>query len=541
LLLAGAAGPAWAQISPGPLARPHERLEGSANCLKCHDRQGVAPEKCLACHTLLADRIASGQGLHARSDYRDCKRCHVDHQGREFELVFWGDRGRDRFDHGLAGWPLEGKHGRVACDDCHRKHARRTAAQLAAGGAAPDTLLGLETACKACHEDEHRGQFGKRDCAACHTAKAWKPATGFDHGRAAFPLEGRHADVRCDACHTREPGEHGTRRYVGIAFGDCSSCHKDPHRGRFGPTCASCHAGGTWVPRLRAGFDHDRTRYPLRGRHRAVACEGCHRAGRSYRLPHGSCTDCHADAHQGQLAARADHGRCESCHDVNGFVPARFGPEEHAQTAYPLIGAHLAVPCDACHTRRTHRGSKSMRFRLPSTRCADCHDDRHRGELDRYAKVEGCEGCHVVASWRQTRFDHSRARFALDGAHARVACARCHPTVDEGTPRERPRLSGVPSACQGCHRDPHAGQLTRAGLRSPCERCHTASDWKATRFDHSRDSAYALDGAHRRVPCAGCHKTEIRASAVVVRYRPLGTRCKDCHGAGQTGAKRGTP
>ena len=26
-----------AQISPGPLARPHEGLSGAANCIKCHE------------------------------------------------------------------------------------------------------------------------------------------------------------------------------------------------------------------------------------------------------------------------------------------------------------------------------------------------------------------------------------------------------------------------------------------------------------------------------------------------------------------------
>jgi hypothetical protein len=91
LALAAFQPPLHAQISPGPLARAHAKLEGSSQCLACHDpSQGVAAAKCLACHEPLQKRIAAGKGLHARPDHADCKRCHVDHQGAEFELVFWG-------------------------------------------------------------------------------------------------------------------------------------------------------------------------------------------------------------------------------------------------------------------------------------------------------------------------------------------------------------------------------------------------------------------------------------------------------------------
>ncbi|MFI4941825.1 MAG: cytochrome c3 family protein, partial [Burkholderiales bacterium] len=89
--LFGLAPAASAQISPGPLSRAHAKLEGSGNCLECHDPgEGVSASKCLACHEPLRKRSASGLGLHARADYRDCRRCHVEHQGVEFALVFWG-------------------------------------------------------------------------------------------------------------------------------------------------------------------------------------------------------------------------------------------------------------------------------------------------------------------------------------------------------------------------------------------------------------------------------------------------------------------
>jgi hypothetical protein len=410
---------------------------------------------------------------------------------------------------------------RWRCDACHREHLRLAAAQLTAGGASPaHTYLGLGTGCAACHADEHRGQFAGRDCAACHGQRAWTPAAGFDHARSAYPLTGRHAGVVCAQCHpeardaaTAPPRRATYRRYVKLDFRECSSCHKDPHAGRFGAGCAKCHATEGWRPARVVDFDHERTRYPLRGRHRAAACESCHRAGRAYKgLARERCTDCHADAHVGQLRARDDGGRCESCHDVQGFTPARFGLEEHARTAYALEGAHLAVACDACH----RRVAAATIGRAPAAALAA----RRPGPV--------------------TRLRFASTRCALAGAHARVDCERCHTRADAGTPRAHTRYQGLALTCQGCHADPHQRQLTRAEAASPCERCHTPSDWRPTKFDHARDARYALDGAHVRLPCAACHKRESApGGATLVRWRPLPSACKDCHGAPRRGAREG--
>ena len=91
VLALAAAAPAGAQLSPGPLSRAHAELEGAAGCLECHaPRRGVVAEKCLECHRPLARRIAAGAGLHARPDHRRCETCHIEHHGRDFELIFWG-------------------------------------------------------------------------------------------------------------------------------------------------------------------------------------------------------------------------------------------------------------------------------------------------------------------------------------------------------------------------------------------------------------------------------------------------------------------
>jgi hypothetical protein len=550
-LLVPAGAPAIAQISPGPLSRPHAALEGSSQCASCHDPgRGVAPSKCLACHKTLGARVSAGKGLHARPEYRDCKTCHVEHQGVEYDLVWWGKAGRAAFDHAQTGHTLEGAHARVDCRQCHQPAHNPSNDSLAAARVNVErTYLGLGTACASCHADVHQGQFKGRDCTACHTQTAWKPAPGFDHAKTSWPLTGRHTTVACARCHRSAPPPPGSGVRVvsfrNVSGRDCVSCHTDVHRGRLGTSCATCHSTSGWQRVQRADFDHSRTGYPLEGRHVSVACDKCHRARETKQLAHQHCTDCHQDAHFGQLASRPDRGACESCHDVAGFTPARFGIEEHQKTTYPLAGAHLAVACNSCHTtvsadelRRTPgvtvtRGAsgRSPRLRFASTRCAACHRDVHQGDLDRWVKAGGCESCHNGESWRRATFDHAKTRFALVAGHARARCGECHKKVEVGTPRERVGFAGTPLACEKCHGDPHRGQFQAGGKAAvACERCHAATTLRASLFDHSRDSGWPLDGAHARIACATCHRRETRDGVTFVRYKPLPKTCSGCHG-----------
>jgi hypothetical protein len=112
------------QLSPGDLSNAHRSLDGPLSCTQCHTFGAGQPVfKCLDCHTEIADRVAADQGYHASvvevsEQGRDCAACHRDHVGREFQLVHWPN-GQQRFDHGEAGYDLEGAHARQQCRDCH--------------------------------------------------------------------------------------------------------------------------------------------------------------------------------------------------------------------------------------------------------------------------------------------------------------------------------------------------------------------------------------------------------------------------------------
>lgn len=545
-LLALAMGlPAMAQISPGELSQAHADLDTNDQCLSCHSAdRAVDPANCLDCHEILAERIEDKAGLHAREDHQDCRTCHIEHHSRGFELIYW-EGGPRSFDHEDAGYSLVGKHAELQCRDCHKAELVIPKERfLAAKKDLDRTFLGLGTACLDCHEDTHRGQLAQ-ECLDCHNQDAWTPAPGFDHDETNYPLIGAHRNADCAECHPTQTDATGSfTQYSEIEAGSCTVCHDDQHEGRFGNRCQTCHSSTAWFPVLSTtSFDHDQTDFPLVGLHRDVECESCHTGRQTDPIPgFERCVTCHEDEHLGQLAHRDDGGDCESCHSVERpFSPASYTANDHETSAFPLVGSHLAVACPACHRPispdevaklvrlpisaeriTTFREEATMQLLFARTWCIDCHEDPHEGRLDRYQEQEdGCRSCHELSSWRQVSFDHDEARFALQGSHRDVACEECHPRSD-GTMK----LAEVGMECQDCHDDPHGGQLDRNGLAS-CDSCHTEEDWRPTLFEHNRDAAFIIDGAHEDVHCEGCHLPD-NTGAIV--YKPIPHECIDCHG-----------
>jgi hypothetical protein len=570
--------------SPGPLSTAHARLDNLARCLACHDAgRELSGRKCLACHTSLAAQIRADRGYHALATRHGaalaCASCHSEHNGRPFHLVKWeGGGAKERFDHAKTGWELTGAHARQRCEACHRPRLIADQGVRADSSvAAARTYLGLGTACASCHLDEHRGRVS-RACENCHGVDAWKPAPRFTHDSTRFALTGLHARLRCAQCHATRSGVatgpdgktdasfvdfHASR--TGWATG-CIGCHPSPHRegGRVG-ACEKCHSTTGWFALADSvrRFDHTTIGFPLRGAHADAACESCHLSSPTAALPSrvalvrvnylrpfskqrmrfDRCDACHADVHQDQLAALAGGGPpdCLACHTEVRFSPASYALAAHDGTRFPLTGGHRATPCASCHPLLpgAARGSGHVRFARNDLTCNGCHADPHGGQFagrrvagaGAVAASEGsagvaCTPCHTTEAWRPAAFDHDSARYPLRGAHAPLACAKCHQPPAPGSPV---RFSGLPLTCNGagCHADPHGGQFADRTRGSACTTCHTEAAWATIAFDHRRDTDYPLDGAHSRVRCVACHKPE--GQPPVVRYRPLPHRCEDCH------------
>ncbi len=534
----------WAQLSPGDLHRSHAFLEGVENCTQCHESgRGLSTEKCLGCHAVLKRQIKQGKGLHRGKAFKKCATCHVEHHGRDFDLVYWKG-GQDNFDHDQTGYMLEGAHARAQCRDCHKSdHIRGpTRDEIIKAKKEPDhTFLGLKTNCLSCHTDEHRGQMDKK-CLTCHTYEKWKPAPGFDHNKTRYPLTGQHKLQECAACHktvtdNKFPKDKSYIKFSGLPFPACISCHRDEHNNRFGKNCRTCHNTSGWQNYKKKNFNHDKTRFPLKGQHAQLECEACHKPGKPLKIKRfQKCMDCHRDAHKAQFVHTKSGPACENCHTVKGFSPADFSVDQHQKGNFPLEGAHLAVPCIMCHKKALISGrTRTMQFRFKDTRCITCHEDIHRGAVNSFLKrvstqtgEKGCRHCHNVQDWSRVSYNHDDTEFPLEGKHTQTACISCHSEQEHG--KTYWHFDGVERRCQSCHKDEHNGQFGNRQGETVCATCHTPRGWTALRFDHNKNSRFKLEGAHKNVECGQCHKTIVVAGKKTTRFKPLDTRCVACHG-----------
>ena len=147
-----------AQISPGALSHAHSNLEGLSNCTKCHVLgQKETSSKCLECHKEIQVLIQSDRGYHASSDVKgkECHQCHGEHFGRAFKIIRFDE---NTFNHDLAGYKLEGKHGQIACAGCHNPQFTTTNISQKK----ENTYLGLDIQCLSCHEDVHQNTLSSR-------------------------------------------------------------------------------------------------------------------------------------------------------------------------------------------------------------------------------------------------------------------------------------------------------------------------------------------------------------------------------------------
>jgi hypothetical protein len=235
--------------------------------------------------------------------------------------------------------------------------------------------------------------------------------------------------------------------------------------------CAACHTAEGWLP---VAFNHDRTGFPLVGRHREVTCKACHKTTTFADPIPRACSACHRDPHLGRLGQR-----CGDCHDPTTFASQTFGPEAHRRTSFPLTGRHALLACEECHGDRRDRG-----FDRPNGRCVGCHQaDLARATgaaLDHAAPgfSPECRSCH--STWRFTPASFPAHQECFDirrGSHARFRCRDCHssiPSVDLGQPLT---CSTDTANCIGCHAHSneapqHTGVPGFAPVNRKCYECH---------------------------------------------------------------------
>jgi hypothetical protein len=210
--------------------------------------------------------------------------------------------------------------------------------------------------------------------------------------------------------------------------------------------------------------------FPRTGAHATLACEDCHlngsggdnAAGAEWTKPDPACVSCHGDKHGGLT-------NCASCHQPTVWADVTF---EHS---FPRTGAHADLACGDCHVSKP--GAESIagtQFPSADPACVSCHGAQHGGLTE-------CASCHTTEAFKPSTFKHP---FARTGAHASLACTKCH-----GTP-----FSKAGSTCVSCHGAKHGG-LT------DCASCHTTKAFKPSTFKHPSVGEHSAGS----FACSKCH------------------------------------
>ena len=479
-------------LMPDKVTKAHAKIE--VDCQKCHlhfDKSNQSP-LCLDCHEEIQQDLDSKKRFHSKippNKINQCKSCHTEHKGREFDIT---SLDIDHFDHQKTEFSLKGSHQTLDCEQCHLPENKNFRIKLKKGQ------------CTTCHKDPHQNEL-KEDCSQCHSEKTWK-IEKFDHSKTDFALKDKHQDLSCNACHIQD---------VAVDIGNkCITCHraKDKHSTIFGTKCDSCHSEKGWD---KTHYDHfKQTEYELLGAHKKASCDACHFQELN---PKKACLSCHKndDVHLG-----SNGEDCQQCHNNKEWKKTDFN--HNKDTEFTLQGAHKKLSCDACHLPSlTERKVDHVRD------CIDCHiiTDPHNGNLG-----EKCQNCHQQEQWsKQVTFNHDFTEFPLTGAHQLVVCQSCHLTADFDVPF---------FDCQDCHSEDDAHQQT---LGNKCETCHNSSSWSAWQFNHQKQTDFPLEGAHNNLACDLCHSNELSkplspAKACVechqnddIHQGSFGRNCQQCH------------
>lgn len=558
-----------------PLKFDHKRIGWDMN-------GAHTPLECSECHLNANIVVLPKDSFRYLGLKQDCVSCHEDPHEGKMQVSCASCHGQETWEKMHAdgherNLPLIGGHGAIDCRECHAKDTER-ALEAMDGRAqlAPRT-------CVDCHESPHSEAFVQQSafansmsseatCVVCHAAEhdtfrdERLKLTPEQHAWSGFKLDLPHDEVTCDKCHDPS-GESFPARYPGRRQDTCSQCHEDPHGGQFadGPfstgDCLACHEATRFEPHTFDLAKHMRADFTLTGAHATTKCNECHldppveEEPRVFRGNDSTCEACHHDVHDGAFAeqtallAPVHAGECARCHDTTLFanVPAeRF--DHAAWTEFPIEGAHAQASCEVCHVPRAVRSADGRSFGTVEEHfgaykgCFTCHQDPHDGIFDgpQFPQVvdgkEDCARCHDSASFRTLwqGFDHGRwTGFELREGHKSAECSACHTPMVPPDAKGRSWQPALGSACADCHDNPHGNQFAVEEV-TDCASCHSDGARHFSTFNHERDSRFPLGDTHKNVACAQCHLAErdpgLKNAPMIVRYKPLGVECADCHG-----------
>jgi nitrate/TMAO reductase-like tetraheme cytochrome c subunit len=253
------------------------------NCNKCHKtglNEKPKYQKCIDCHSdqhkaeFIVDDVL-----------QDCKNCH-----NEFGFqpsIINGDM------HYQFEFKLSGSHLAIPCQSCHFENENWKFRNL-----------GLE--CIDCHKNIHEEEIVEKflpgnNCLECHNTASWD-TINFKHDQTEFELKGKHKSQTCANCHYQKKAANEEELIFKSLKKNCEVCHDDIHAGQFKEgefsDCIGCHTFENWKPEK---FDHEKTKFSLKGAHEKLKCTQCHQVVATvninfikYKLEDFKCSDCHS-------------------------------------------------------------------------------------------------------------------------------------------------------------------------------------------------------------------------------------------------------
>ncbi len=424
------------QRGPTSLGGVYTHAETEDKCAACHTapwEKETSSDRCMDCHANLAQSENNFMVMMvAQTRHTPCIDCHTEHKGRDGEL---SKMDLTDFDHLLSGFKLqshiETSSGTVfTCYECHTPQFTSFDQGV---------CLECHTQADAAFTQDHTGLYGA-DCTACHDGVETY-GKDFDHSSLQFPLEGKHSEAECQACH-----ENARQRMdLYNTPQECIQCHveDDGHQGEHGSQCSFCHNAGFWEG---ASLYHHESRFPLVGAHRQVTCEQCHPEGVFENTPL-SCIGCHQEQneHNGRFGET-----CSTCHAPTRWENTHF---DHVLSASAHGGMYSNAECRNCH---------GPAFKTTPNTCEECHAEPaiHAGMFD-----EKCKVCHTPDGWVPAKYDGEHSFPMEHGAETANTCETCHPfKIGEYT-------------CYGCHEHNRLEIETKYQEKGVedfenCTRCH---------------------------------------------------------------------
>lgn len=392
------------------LTGSHQKIK----CEDCHHTKFISDSKIKKRKNtylgLKTDCISCHEDYHKGSLGKNCEGCHNTEKFNEVK----------KFDHDKTNFKLTGEHLTVECSKCHPVEI--------INGIKQTKFKGLSFSnCTPCHSDVHKGGLGK-DCKLCHITKSFKliNQSSFDHSKTRFPLIGRHNVVKCNECHKGSISNKPT-------FSKCTDCHQDFHKGDFTKNniitdCKNCHSESGFTPSLFTIEQHNKLKFKLDGAHLAIPCVNCHKVEEQWKVRFASsdCQSCHQNVHGNELTEKFLPGNnCQTCHNTSFWRTVSFN---HSGTNFELLGKHKNIECRNCHYKVASDGKIKFKFVSLGSDCIECHKDVHFSQFDVAGKSD-CVRCHSFEDWKPEKFDHNKTRFSLEGAHSKLNCSKCHPSV----------------------------------------------------------------------------------------------------------------